>query len=123
MSEETRINIQVDAKVRGMAHVYQSDSYPKHWEGHVPVRVRMTKTVRPDLPFLDMLPKVVADALLDPGDRDIVCEEGREIDVCCNSHGAVYVVFPNGVQLGLKPDEFYVVAWVKPEGVKREGAV
>ena len=95
---------------RGQAHFRQSSSYPKHWEGQVPTRVRMTKTVRPDFPFAFMF---------SPAERDLVCEEGKEYEVGCNGHGAVYAIFP-GTTLGLKPDEFYVVAWEKPEGVKRD---
>lgn len=92
------------------ALTYQSKHYPKHWEGNVPTRVRMAMTVRPD-------PLVLA---INPEKENKVCEEGREYEVTVNSHGAVSAIFPNGSTLGLKPNEFEVIAWACPEGVKRD---
>lgn len=71
----------------------------------------MLKTVRPDLPFL-----VVGQAL--------VAREDEVYDVWVNRHGAVSVILEEGVekaaQLGVKPDEFVIVAWHEPVDVFNE---
>lgn len=63
-----------------------------------PTKIRMLKTVRPDFPFL-----------LDEKRRGIILISGQEYPCLCNPLGAVAAVFPDGVLLGVKPDEFEVV--------------
>ena|SRR5436190_15860369 len=78
----------------------RSRHYPQHWEGRVPLRVRMMTSVVPDFIF----------RLTEPRYRDCVAAEGREYDAWVNSHGAVSALV-GGVPLGLKPGEFEVTAW------------
>jgi hypothetical protein len=66
-------------------------------------------------PFGDRVPKTVrlrctSSSDLFMGDW-LVARAMREYPVWTNSYGAVSVVFPDGKKLGLKPDEFEVVAW------------
>lgn len=75
----------------------QSDSYPSSWNGKIPSRVRMNKNVRSDLPDFD--------------EARVCCADGQEYDAWVNSHGALCAIFDDGTMLGLKPDEFTVVAW------------
>jgi hypothetical protein len=77
----------------------QSELYPQRYEGRVPLRVRLTKTVTADvMPYplcltQDHLAMVI----------------GQEVSVWVNSHGAVAGIDAEGRCLGLKPDEFEVV--------------
>lgn len=78
----------------------QSGSYPARWNGRVPLRVRMLKTVRSDWVF----------------GQALVAREGEVYDVWVNRHGAVSVILEEGMErqvkkLGVKPDEFEVVDW------------
>jgi|GEM_PF-2031932 len=57
-----------------------------------PIRVRITKTVRPDLP------DVFADKH--------VANPGEEYEAESNRNGAVSIIFPDGSRLGVKPGEF-----------------
>jgi hypothetical protein len=81
---------------------HQSPHYPKRWGGKVPRRVLMTKTARSDIP----LP------------RPLVATAGKEYDCWVNSHGAVAVIVGPYDSLGVKPDEFEVVAWHEPKPPK-----
>ncbi len=70
-------------------------TYPVHWRGKVPLKVKMLQLVRPDIPFL--------------AKKDTVCLYDQEYYVWVNSYGAVSAILPNGELLGLKPDEFEVI--------------
>lgn len=72
-------------------------AYPAYWHGKVPYKVRLLKSVYPDMPFLCK--------------DDTVCKRQHEYYVWVNSYGAVSAILTNGEQLGLKPDEFEVTEW------------
>lgn len=79
------------------------NNYPKKYEGRVPLKIRMLKTVTSDIPFFFTEAKMRApDAI-----------EGQEYYVHVNSHGAVTVIFENGTTLGVRPKEFEVIEWHK----------
>jgi len=79
----------------------QSKHYPSSWKGKVPKRVRMTTTVRTDVPLPPFL----------TAERDL------EGDVWVNSHGAVSILLEKGA-LGLKPYEFEIIEWHEQGGKK-----
>jgi hypothetical protein len=79
----------------------QSKHYPRGWEGNVPLMVHMLTTVRPD--FICLLAK--------PSDHDMICTKGERYFVDVNMHGAISAIMQDGRKLGLKPDEFTIVAW------------
>lgn len=81
---------------------YRSRHYPERYGSRVPRRVRITASpgVTPDLPLAFL-----------PENKGMVCRFGEEFDVSTNSHGAVAAIFPDGRQLGLRPDEFEVIDW------------
>ena len=56
------------------------------------IRIRMRKTVRPDIPFMS--------------NYQTVARQGEEYDAVSNSHGAISAICSNGEKLGVKPDEF-----------------
>ncbi len=74
---------------------FQSDYYPSAWHRKVPKKVKMTKTVRSDLPIPPFLSAPV----------------DHEYFVWVNSHGAISAIFEDGKQLGLKPCEFEIIEW------------
>jgi len=76
----------------------KSKHYPERYEGKVPYKVRMTKTVTSDLPFI-VKPVLWA-------------YEGEVYDVWVNRNGAVSALL-NEDMLGLKPNEFEVLEWHK----------
>ena len=81
---------------------WQSDrpapfTYPAHWEGKVPLKIRMKGTVTSDIPMWF------------PEDADLLCIAGNEYYCWVNSYGALSAILPNGKQLGLKPGEFEVI--------------
>jgi hypothetical protein len=71
----------------------------------VPLTVRLRRTVHtdiiPGIGFISTPP--------------VVAKEAETFPAWTNSYGAVCAVFPDGKQLGLKPDEFEVVEWHTPE--------
>jgi len=77
--------------------------YPKQWEGKVPLKVRMLKTVTSDLPMIF------------PDSADMITVAKNEYYVYVNSYGAISAFLPNGKQLGLKPDEFEVIEFHKTD--------
>lgn len=70
-------------------------AYPSHWKSKVPLKVKMNKTVGPDMPFLF------------PSKEK--CIEGNEYYCTVNSYGALCAILPDGEKLGLKPGEFDVI--------------
>lgn len=72
-------------------------AYPKRFEGKVPLKIKTTMLVMPDMPLL--------------AKDDTVCDEGKEYYCWVNSYGAVSAICPNGEQLGLKPHEFIVTEY------------
>ena len=79
-------------------------AYPANYFGKVPLRVRLAKTVKPDL--------MAYKSILDIKDDDVAIKDS-ECYVYVNSHGAVIAMLPNGRTLGLLPSEFVVVEWHK----------
>lgn len=77
---------------------HQSDIYPKRYNGHVPWKIMMIKSVRSDFPLINNNPLVIA-------------KEYEIYECWVNQNGAVSVIFPNNERLGVKPDEFKVVRW------------
>lgn len=73
------------------------DAYPANFKGKVPLKVKVAKTVMPDLPFL--------------AKSTTVCKLNEEYHVWVNSQGAVSAIFPDGEKLGLLPSEFDVTEW------------
>jgi hypothetical protein len=83
---------------------WQSDrpgrsAYPANYRGRVPLKVRLAKTVEPDLKGI--VPTV-------PG---TIAMQESEYFVWVNSYGAVTAILPNGERLGLLPSEFDVTEW------------
>lgn len=64
-------------------------------QGRKRIRVRIIKTVKPDMRML--LPDAGASRTANPGE---------EYDADSNQNGAVSIIFPNGDKLGVKPGEF-----------------
>lgn len=86
---------QYEAVMSSPALKEQSEYYPAHWKGMVPLRVGMLRTVLSELPLcLGPLLKAKAE---------------ETFPVWVNSHGAVSAVFSDGQRLGLKPMEFVVI--------------
>lgn len=77
-------------------------AYPANYRGKVPLKVKVAKTVKPDLPFLHKELGVK---------KDTVCSKDNEYYVWVNSYGAVSAILPNGEKLGLLPSEFDVTEW------------
>ena len=79
-----------------------SAAYPANYRGRVPLKVKLAKTVKPDLmefaPILGIT-------------KDTIALKDNEYYVWVNSYGAVSAILENGKQLGLLPSEFDVVAW------------
>lgn len=83
----------------------QSELYPSRYEGRVPSRVRLTKTVTADvMPYPLCLTQ-----------EHLAFVVGQEVPVWVNSHGAVAGIDSHGRCLGLKPDEFEVVTYHEQE--------
>ena len=80
---------------------HRSHNYPARFGGRVPSKIKMLKTVNPDT--------IAGIRLI--ADPSIVAAAGQTYDCWVNSLGAVAVIFPNDVKLGVKPDEFEVVAY------------
>lgn len=78
----------------------RSAHWPKRFGNAVPMRIRMTQTVRPDFAFI-----------LPPEKRGMVLHADEVYEATTNSHGAVCGVCECGNLLGVKPDEFEVVEW------------
>lgn len=77
-------------------------AYPANYRGRVPLKVRLAKTVTPDLmEFKSML------GIKD----DTLAKKDIEYYVWVNSYGAVSAILPNGEKLGLLPSEFDVTEW------------
>lgn len=76
--------------------------YPANFRGRVPLKVKLAKTVAPDLleyaPILDIK-------------ADTVALKDQEYYVWVNSQGAVLAILENGEKLGLLPSEFDVIDW------------
>jgi hypothetical protein len=77
-------------------------AYPANYRGKVPLKVKLAKTVKPDLmefaPILGIT-------------KDTIALKDNEYYVWVNSYGAVSAILKNGKHLGLIPSEFDVVAW------------
>jgi hypothetical protein len=86
--------------------------YPAAWNGQVPMRVRMIRTVRSYGPLTNHQWWV--------GGRSraaIVAIEGYEFDCWTGSSGEIAILFLTGEVLVLKPDEFTVIEWHEGEKV------
>ena len=70
------------------------------------IRIRMLKTVRPDLSFL-----------LRQDERDMILYEGNVYNAVSNPQGAICGICDNGKKLGVKPKEFEFIE--APEWVIR----
>jgi hypothetical protein len=86
----------------------QSKYYPANYRGRVPKKIKMAKTLYPDLPWM---PGIKPGTML---------ELNMVYDCWVNSHGAVAGWCDNGEKLGVKPGEFDVVEWheLKPHNVE-----
>ncbi len=74
----------------------QWESYPEHFKGRVPKRIKMLMTVSPDFPFCSSIKSMAV--------------KGSTYSAWTNSLGAVSAIIGED-KLGLKPDEFEVVDW------------
>lgn len=83
----------------------QSKSYPKNFDGKVPLRIKMVCNVRPD-PW--------AGAIGQSGGPGTILRIDYIYEAYTNSNGAVCGICDNGFKLGVKPDEFEVVEWYDP---------
>jgi hypothetical protein len=82
------------------ALAWQSDKpnfeYPANFRGRIPLKVKLAKTVTPDIPFVL---------------SGTIAIKDEEYFVYVNSYGAVSAILPNGEKLGLRPAEFDVTEW------------
>ncbi len=78
----------------------QSSHYPRWWNGKVPKRIKTKCMVTADFPMY-----------LFPENKGLIARQGEEYPCWTNSHGAVSIVFPDGEQLGVKPNEFEIIEW------------
>ncbi len=69
--------------------------YP--WGDRVPRRIRLLTAVRADLPGPLHSPEIAL--------------AGQIYEAYCNRYGAVSAILADGSLLGVKPDEFEIVAW------------
>lgn len=76
-----------------------SEFYPPNRFGKVPLKIKMSCTVKSDLPLF-MQKK-----------SDTVAYKDKEYFVWCNSHGAMSAILPNGEKLGIKPSECEIIEW------------
>lgn len=86
---------------------WQSDkkgkaAYPANFRGRVPLKVKVTKTVRPVMPGLAPIFGIK---------KGTFCLKDHIYVVWVNSYGAVSAILENGEQLGLLPSEFDVIEW------------
>jgi len=86
---------------------YQSEEhgrhgYPANFRGKVPLKVKVAKTVTPDLMEFKKELRIK---------EDTICLKDNEYYVWVNSYGAVSAILPNGEKLGLLPSEFDVTEW------------
>lgn len=88
----------------------QSKGYPANYRGRVPKKIKMAKTVYPDLPWMTGIK---------PG---TMLELDQTYFCWVNIHGAVAGWCDNGEKLGVKPSEFDVVEWydAKPHNDRTE---
>lgn len=91
------IEFDFDLALYGPALSHRSEQYPERFKGRVPKRIRMLKRVTSDIPF---------------SDPNLVAENGAIYTAWTNSHGAV-AAWINGKRLGVRPNEFEVIDWVK----------
>jgi len=80
---------------------HQSEIYPANYRGRVPLKIRMAKTVYPDLPFLCKRHDTVA----------TVATVDEVYECWVNQNGAVAAICRNGESIGVKPGEFDVIEW------------
>jgi hypothetical protein len=77
-------------------------AYPANYRGRVPLKVKLAKTVKPDLmefaPILGIT-------------KDTIALKDNEYYVWVNSYGAVSAILENGEHLGLLHSEFDVTEW------------
>jgi hypothetical protein len=76
--------------------------YPARYRGKVPLKVRLAKTVHPDLKEFATLLDIK---------NNTVAHKDNEYYVWVNSYGAVSAILENGEKLGLLPSEFDVTEW------------
>ena len=100
-------NVLLAVALTSPALEWQSDiggrgNYPANFRGRVPLKVKVAKTVEPDLPWLK--------GELGVKD-DTICQKDNDYYVWVNSYGAVSAILPNGERLGLLPSEFDVTEW------------
>lgn len=86
---------------------WQSDrkgrfAYPANFRGRVPLKVKLAKTVTPDL--MEFAPILGIK-------KDTIALKDGEYYVWVNSYGAVSAILENGEHLGLLPSEFDVTEW------------
>jgi hypothetical protein len=76
-----------------------SENYPSNRYGKIPLKIKMSCTVKSDLPmFIDKT-------------QGLIAFEGQEYFVWCNSHGAMSAILPNGEKLGIRPSECEIIQW------------
>lgn len=109
MAEQSATSANAPAHSPALTH--QSDHYPARFTRRVPLRVKLLKTVTADpMPYPLCLDQ-----------ESLALVVGQEVDVWVNSHGAVSACMPEGKNLGLKPDEFEVIAWHPVRDTSRLG--
>lgn len=72
-------------------------AYPEKWNGKVPLKVKILKTVTSDMPMFF------------PDASDMIAVGNNEYYAYVNRYGALSAILHNGKKLGLKPDEFEVI--------------
>lgn len=79
---------------------HRSKHYPERFNDRVPLTIRMTMNVRPDLWC--------------SGRPGTILRRDEVYPAWTNSHGAVCGICANGERLGVKPDEFEVESFYSP---------
>lgn len=107
---KTPLEIAKTSKALQFQHVCDDSrsSYPPKYRGRVPLKVKMAKTVKPDLPQFHKVLNVP---------DNLVAHFDHEYYVYVNSLGAVCAIMSDGSKLGLLPCEFDVVEWHPEENL------
>jgi len=97
----------LEAAFASPALKWQSDrkgraAYPANFRGRVPLKVKLAKTVKPDLMEFATTLGIK---------NDTIALKDSEYYVWVNSYGAVSAILKNGEHLGLLPSEFDVIEW------------
>ena len=81
--------------------------YPARFNDRVPKMVRMRRTAKNDLINIFSTGK------------ELIAPKDHVFPAWTNSYGAVSAILPNGEKLGLYPNEFEVIEWLRPREIEK----